>query len=180
MHQLKSSLKSPGIRALNLADFVCTRSSTLTRWTRDSTDIPLAVHGHSGGTEGTWASFNPPPKAQGPQPNPTLEDPTSQFVGEGSLPDGRRSSTHHLRHGILSLGRGLQARPAVGLPGGWPSGWGTTAVLSHLFFALLLTSWLSFSLRLRNSRKLRAVCSLWVLSRGSRRRTVWAEIPFVP
>lgn len=99
MHQLKSSLKSPGIRALNLADFVCTRSSTLTRWTRDSTDIPLAVHGHSGGTEGTWASFNPPPKAQGPQPNPTLEDPTSQFIGEGSLPDGRRSSTHHLRHG---------------------------------------------------------------------------------
>lgn len=88
MHQLKSSLKSPGIRALNLADFVCTRSSTLTRWTRDSTDIPLAVHGHSGGTEAKEPGH--PlilhPKHKGLNPTPPLRIPQVSSSEKGPSP----------------------------------------------------------------------------------------------
>lgn len=131
------------------------------------------------------ASFNLLPKSQVSQPNSdcfsqrgflysfTLEDPTGS-VGQKSSPweAGVAPSSLRIPQPGCNTPLKVSKHACPRSPGGWPSGWDTTAVLSHLSFALPVTSLLSFSLRRQNSRKLLAVCSLWLLSRDSRCRRV--------
>lgn len=183
MYQLKSSLMSSGDTQGAFGKLYLHEELN-----RDLMDMRQDWHpsGHAGprlgkGCKGTLASFkcltSTPPwlcfSNRGPLDSFTLEDLT-RSIGQKSIPMGGRGSIARMEPSPHGLKACLPC-----LPGGWLSGWDTTPVLSHLFFTLLVTSLLSFSLRLRNSRKLRAVCSLWVLSRDSRCWRVLAEIPFV-